>query len=114
MLKDLYFHEGSDSQPNWKDSVESGQWLELFRSFMTVENLYLSEKLASSIAPALQELIEGRTTDVLPALQNIFLKGLDSSGFVQESIGRFVAARQAANHPISISPWTDSYEGEVY
>ena len=106
ILEDLYIDEYSYLKPDWKDSVENGQWLEFFRLFVAVKSLYLSEKLASSIAPALQELVEGRTTDVLPALQNIFLKELKSSGSVQESIGQFVAARQAANHPIVISPWT--------
>jgi hypothetical protein len=115
ILEDLYFNEDPHSPPDWKDSVENGQWLELFLPFMAVKNLYLSENLASRIAPSLQELVEGRTTDVLPALQNIFLKGLESSGSVQdsESIGKLVAARQAANHPIVISPWTDPEESEV-
>jgi hypothetical protein len=110
MLEDLYVHEDSYSPPDWKDSIENRQWLELFRSFVAVKNIYLSEKFASRIAPALQELVEGRTTDVLPALQNIFLKGLGSSGSVQESTGQLIAARQVANHPIGISPWTDSEE----
>ena len=108
MLEDLYFHEDSLSPPDRKDSVENREWLELFRPFMAVKNLYVSENLASLIAPALQELVEGRTSDVLPALQNIFLKGLEWSGSVQESIGKLVAARQAANHPIVISAWADS------
>ena len=107
ILEDLYFYEDSFSRPDWKHSVENGQWLELLRPFMAVKNLYLSKNCASRIAPALQELVEGRATDVLPALQNIFLKGLESSGSVQESIGQFVDARQVANHPIGISPWAD-------
>ena len=105
MSEDLYFQEDSRSPPDWKNSVENGEWLELFRPFMAVKNLYVSENFASRIAPAVQELVEGRATGVLPALQNIFLEGLESSGSVQESIGKLVAARQAANHPIVISPW---------
>ena len=115
MLEDLYFHDSeysrSPPESDWKDSIENRQWPELFRSFIAVKNLYLSKEFASSIAPALQELVEGRTTDVLPALQNIFLKGLDSSGSFQESIGQLVAARQVANRPIGIFPWTESEEG---
>ena len=114
ILEDLYFHEDSHSQPDWNDSIENGQWLGLFRSFMAVKNLYLSEKFASRIALSLQELVEGGTTDVLPALQNIFLRGLESSGSVPEGIGQFVAARQVANHPIVISPWTDLEGGMVW
>ena len=106
VLEDLFLLEDSDSQPDWKVSIENGQWLELLRPFMAVKNLYLSGNFASRVASALQEVIEGRTTDVLPALQNIFLKELDSSGSVHESFGHFVAARQAANHLIVISPWT--------
>ena len=106
ILEDLRIYEYSGLKPDWEDRTENRQWLELFRSFVAVKGLYLSEKLASSIAPALQELVEGRTTDVLPALQTIFLKELKSSGSVQESIGQFVAARRVANHPIVISPWT--------
>ena len=106
ILEDLYIDDYFHWKPDWKDSIENGQWLEFFRLFVAVKSPYLSEKVASSIAPALQELVEGRTTDVLPALQTIFLKKLKSSGSVQESIGQFVAARQVANHPIVISLWT--------
>jgi hypothetical protein len=107
ILEDLHFYMGS--HPNRNASLENRQWLELLRPFMAVKNLYISEEFASRIAPALQELVEGRTTDVLPALQNIFLnlKWLESHGSVQEGIRQFVAARQVANHPIGISPWTD-------
>ena len=112
MLEDLYFDEDPRLPPDRKDSVENGQWLELFCPFVAVKNLYLSENLASRMAPALQELVEGRTTEVLPALQNIFLKGLESLRFVHDSIGKLVAARQAANHPIGIFPWTELEEDE--
>ena len=108
MLEDLYFDGDWYSQPDRKGGIENRQLPELFRSFMAVKNLYLSEKLASRIAPVLQEIVEGRTTDVLPALQNIFVKGLESSGSIQGSLGKFVAARQVANRPIRISAWTDS------
>ena len=105
VLEDLYFYMGS--HPDRNASVENRQWLELLRPFKAVKNLYLSEEFASRIAPALQELVEGRTTDVFPALQNIFLKGLEPRGSVQEGIKQFIAARQVVNHLIGISSWTD-------
>jgi hypothetical protein len=40
---------------------------------------------------------------VLPTLQNILVRGLESSGPVQEEIGKFIAARQVAGHPIALS-----------
>jgi F-box-like len=64
--------------------------------------------------PALQELTEGRTMEVLPALQNIFLEGLESSGPVQEGIGKFVAARQVASRPMAVSSWANSDRDKGY
>ena len=108
MLEDLYAYEDRDSQPDWKADIENGVWLQLLHSFTAVKNLYLSEELALHIGPALQELVEGRTMEVLPALQTIFLEGLESSGPVQEGIAKFVAARQVASRPIAVSSWANS------
>jgi hypothetical protein len=55
------------------------------------------------MASALRELVGGRTTEVLPSLQNIFLARSEASGPFQEAIRQFVAARQLSGHPIAIS-----------
>lgn len=60
--------------------------------------------------PALKELVGGRATETLPALQNIFVEGLQPSGPVQEGIGEFVAARQVASHPIAVTNWERGWE----
>ena len=109
VLEDLYIHENTGSEPDWKDNIENRVlWLELLHPFTHVKNLYLSEKIALLIGPALQELVEGRATEVLSTLESIFLEGLESSGRAQEGIGLFVAARQSTSHPITMSPWTNS------
>ena len=115
MLEDLHTFEQPDSPPDWKDDIENGLWLQLLHPFSAVKNLYLSEQFALRIGPALQDLPEGRTTEVLPALQNIFLRGLQPSGPVQEGIGQFVASRQATSHPITVSRWDhlDSEQDKV-
>jgi len=75
-----------------------------------VKNLYLSDNATSRVALALQELVEGRTTEVLltvlPTVQNILVEGLESSGPVHQGIRQFVAVRQVAGHPIAVSRWT--------
>jgi len=43
--------------------------------------------------------------EVLPALQSLFLEEFLPSEPVQEAIGKFVAARQLAGHPIIVSHW---------
>jgi hypothetical protein len=89
---------------DWQDDVENSQWLELLRPFTAVKYLYLSRRFVRRIAPALQELVGERVTEVLPALQTLFLEETHSSGPVQ-GIGQFVAARQLSSHPIAVSRW---------
>jgi len=101
------------SELAWKDNVENDQWLELLRPFTAVKSLYLSGEFQPIIASALQGLVGGRTTEVLPSLQNIFLARFERSEYFQEAIGQFVAARQLSNHPIAISVWHESSKWKV-
>ena len=89
----------------WQEDMESNQFLELFHPFTGVKYLYLSQEFGPRIAPALQKLVEEGVTEVLPALQTIFLQEPLPSGPVQEILGQFVAARQLAGHPIALSLW---------
>ena len=104
-LERLYACEGQHSQLRWQGDVENSQWVELLQPFTAVKELYLSRGLAPCIAPALQELVGERVSEVLPALQNLFLEELHPSGPVQEAIEKFVAVRQLSCHPISVSHW---------
>ena len=107
-LEDLYIHEDQFRPPVWQAHIENTLWPELLRPFTGVKNLYLSEKFASRILPALQELTGGSTTEVLPALQNIFLEELRPSGTVQESVQQFIATQRVTSHPIAVSRWDNS------
>ena len=100
-LETLFIVE--EGRPEREDNVENTQWLELLHPFAAVKRLYLSEEIAPRIARALQELDGGRTTEVLPALQNIHL---DLYNPVGEGIRQFVATRQVAGHSIEVRPWT--------
>ena len=105
-LEDLYIYECLyGEQQYWQDNIENMLWLELLHRFTTVKNLYLSKEFARRIVAALQELVGGRTTEVLPTLQNIFLEEVEPGGRVQEDIGRIVAARQLSGHTITVSHW---------
>ena len=105
ILETLYIFEKRSWRPEWKDNIENTLWLQLLHPFAVVKNLYLSKEFALHIVPALQELDGGRTTEVLPALENIFLERLEPSGPVQEGVGQFVATRQVTGHPIAVSRW---------
>ena len=108
MVEQLYIYEPRYLPSQWQDETENMQWLEMFHPFTSVKDLFVCEGLAPSIAPALQELVGGRRTEVLPILQNIYLEGLDPSEPLQEGIGKFVAARQLSGHPITVSRWENS------
>ena len=105
--EDLYIYQDPypSPQPYWQDNIENSLWLELLRPFSIVKNFHLSKEFVPRIAPALQELAGGRTTEMLPTLQNIFLEDLGPSGPVHEGIEKFVAARQLSGHSITVSLW---------
>jgi hypothetical protein len=102
-LEDLYI---AYQQSHRKD-IENALWLEILQlhPFRTVKNFYLDEECALRIVPALQELVGGRATEMLPSLQNIFLEGFEPSGPIKKGIGKFVATRQITSHPIVVSRW---------
>ena len=91
--------------PDWQDDVENSQWLELFHPFTAVKALYISSEFTPRIAPALNGLVGERVTEVLPALQSLFLEEPLQSEPVQDIMWQFVAARQLAGHPIAVCRW---------
>ena len=103
-LVDLYIFEGLELPPYWQDDIENTLWQELLHPFAAVKNLYLCENVIPRIAPALQELVGGRATEVLPNLEKFFLESLPT-GPLHEGIEKFVAARRLAGHPLTVSRW---------
>jgi hypothetical protein len=86
--------------------TEDSEWLELLRPFTAVKNLYLSKKVGLHVAPALQELaFDERLTEVLPALQNIFLADLEPTGSVQQAINYFAYTRWLSGQPVAVFRW---------
>jgi hypothetical protein len=112
-FEDLYIYQPLlGEQPDWRDNIENTLWLDLLHRFATVKNLYLSKEFAPRIVAVLQELVGGRTTEVLPTLQNIFLEEVEPAGRVQEDIGKIVAARRLSGHTITVSHWERDLERE--
>jgi hypothetical protein len=105
-VEDLHILENEYWRPDWQEDIESNQWLELLHPFTAVKDLHMSQEILPRITAALLELVAGESvTEVLPALRSVFLEEPLSLGPVQESIGLFVAARQLAGHPITVSHW---------
>jgi hypothetical protein len=111
-VKDLCIYQNPYNpylDPHRQDNVDNTLWLELLHLFTAVKNLYISTVFVPRIAPALLELVGGRTTEVLLVLQNIFLQRFRPSEPVQEGIQQFVTMRQVTGRPIAVSRWVSTY-----
>jgi hypothetical protein len=106
MVEHVYIYQNPIMLPLFPYDVENVRWLGIFQPFVAAKNLYLTKRFARHITRALQ--VEGKTTEVFPTLQNIFLEGLTPSDFIQKGIGEFIAARKLSGHTITVSLW----EGE--
>ena len=104
-LEELYVYRHPFSYPHRQDNIENSLWLELLHPFTAAKSLYLCKEFAPRIVSALQELVGGGTTEVLPVLLNIFLEEVQPSGPVQEGVGKLVATRELSGHPITVSNW---------
>ena len=94
-----------DDEEGWECDKNDPQWLELLIPFVSMKTLYVSEGLGLYLASALGNLRGERVTEVLPALDNLFLEDLRSSGSVVETITPFVILRQLSGHPVILQPW---------
>jgi hypothetical protein len=99
------YYQGRD---NFENATQ--EWLDFLLLFTAVRDIHLCETSAGQISFMLQELAEGRLTEVLPRLQTIFLndvfshfQGLLPSRRIHTGIVRLVAARELSDHPITIS-----------
>jgi len=90
-------------------NLAPAQLLEFFRQFSAVQCLYVSANMNAPVAVALNESASDRVKEVLPALRELFLEGLEPSGSLWEAIQLFVTARQHSDHPVAIDirSWGD-------
>jgi hypothetical protein len=110
IVEQLDIHVGyfdREPTPTRQVEMEDTQWLELFRPFTAVRTLRISRALQPLIVPALQELTDERATEVLPALDSLYLEEYQPSGSEQQVIDSdpFIAARQYSDHPVAVHPW---------
>ena len=90
---------------DWQDEIEVIQWREFLHLFASVNGVTLVHAdSVRLVALALQELAGEREAEVLPALQNLFLRtdGWRPLGPVKEAIEQFIATRQLYGHPVTV------------
>ena len=85
--------------------IEVIQWREFLHPFTSLKTMTLeSDDPVRLIAPALQEFARESATQVLPALQNVFLRAYSSrpSEPLKESIEQFIASRRFYGQPVIV------------
>ena len=87
--------------------MDSSQWLELFRLFISARSLYVSKRLVSHVGAALLELNGGEVMEVLPVLVDLYLEGHEPSGPMQEGIKSFITSRQLSDQPVTVQRWEE-------
>ncbi len=96
------------SPKDWKDEIEVIQWREVLHPFTSVKTMTLRlEDSVRLVSSALQELareLGERVTEVLPTLQNLFLRtyGPQLSEPVKKDIEQFIATRQLHGQPVTV------------
>jgi hypothetical protein len=94
------------SAVGYAETREVARWPEFLRIFIAVKELRLSRKRTLRVAPSLQVFAAGQgATDMLPALQTIFLEEPRPLRHVQEAIEQFVAAREHFGRPVAVGRW---------
>ena len=103
---------GLRQEPRTLDDMGNIQWRELFRPFAAVKKLHIAEPLGLCVLSALRKLAGHTETDVLPALQDIFLEDLQDlfrkeppSRLLQEAVQQFIAAKQLSGHAVTSHEW---------
>ena len=93
----------------WEDVIgdPDPQWPELLHPFHAVKDLRLSKYIAPHIAQVLRRLPVEQVSEVLPALEAVFIAGLKPFGPVKEATSEFADARQRSGHPVSIFDWEE-------
>jgi hypothetical protein len=102
LLPTLERLEIHDYGQDWHEDVEHIQWLELLHPFVSVKDLTIHKKLVRLVARALRQLVGERVLEVLPALQNLFLEGSQSSDPVRKAIVKFIVVRRLSGHPVTV------------
>ena len=96
--------ESTAEQALWTEAIGPADWLDLFRPFSAVEELYVCRLLGSPVAFALA----GATgeAEILLALRSVFFEETKESASLKETIKSFLAARSLSHSSCYVSAFS--------
>jgi hypothetical protein len=88
---------------------ESIPWLDIFRPFIAVQSLRVTEERWRAIAPVLRDLTGERVMEVLPNLRTLVFGEFQPCPSITAAFEPFIAARQLSGHPVAthINHWEE-------
>ena len=98
---------GITSPKYWDNHLAKVRWLELLQPFTSAKYLYLGSGIAPHIIRMLRNLAGESTTELLPALQRIFVQDCQQFEALRESMEPFISARQLSGHPVAVHRWEE-------
>ena len=101
-VEDLYITRPFGGRVWYDDSPMKTLWLDLLFPFTAVKNLYLLKDFAPDVVAALEELVGGRITEVLPSLESILWRGSTHRSLSRKALG---SSLPRDSSPITLSPF---------
>ncbi|KAN0136034.1 hypothetical protein V8E53_006195 [Lactarius tabidus] len=92
----------SESEPEGLDDIE---WLHLLRPFSAAKTLFVSRKYAGHVSRSLESITAVMATEVLPALDMLYLEDQPVS-----SVHKFIAARSESGRPVTTVNTRETFE----
>ena len=92
-------------EQEWETDLADPLWQQLLSPFVSVKSLYVSQGLVPIIESVLEKLTGECVITALPSLDNLFLEGSESSGFIENFMESLVSKRQLSGHPIIVQRW---------
>ncbi|KAH9172836.1 hypothetical protein EDB89DRAFT_1905739 [Lactarius sanguifluus] len=86
-----------DTYSGQLEDTDDVDWPHLLHLFTAVQTLHVSQKIASRVAVALEDITGEMAAEVLPTLDLIYLVGLPAS-----SVENFVTARRLSGRPLTV------------
>ena len=85
------------------------EWVHLLHQFSTAQTLHVSRGIAGPVALALESIVgQMLIAEVLPSLELIYMEGQPAS-----TVGKFVAARQLADLPVTVVDTEEEFDEKI-
>ncbi|KAH9164291.1 hypothetical protein EDB89DRAFT_2017824 [Lactarius sanguifluus] len=92
------------SQIHWLDDAGAAEWTSIFASFVTVEELCLSDPLGQHVAQALALPRTTGQAEILPALRSVVFEGPQDTGNPRATAGPC----RRSDRPVAMHPGSDN------